>query len=114
MISEENIIEKSKCRNEIKLVATLFKAGGAALNDASLSISTIHYKRKHKVQTDVKEIRDSFASFKEFDNTFLVLHFDRKIVQLMDGKTASRLAIALSSPYNLSRQFTASPAISDD
>ena len=52
-------------------------------------------------------IRDSFASFKEFDNTFSVLHFREKIIQLMDGKTEGTLAIAFSSRRNLSGQFTA-------
>ena len=64
MISEENIFENPKRRKEIKLMETLFKAGGAALNDAGLSASTIHYKRKQKVQTHAIEIRDYFASFK--------------------------------------------------
>ena len=43
----------------------------------------------------------------------MVLHFDRNIVQLMDGKTEGRLAIALSSPCNISRQIIVSPTISD-
>ena len=48
MISEENIFENPKCRKEIKLMETLFKAGSAALNDDGLSASTIHYKKNTK------------------------------------------------------------------
>ena len=48
MISEENIFENPKCRKEIKLMETLFKAGSAALNDAGLSASTIHYRKNTK------------------------------------------------------------------
>lgn len=104
---------KTSNRNELKIVSTLFKAGGADLNDASISFPTIHRHRKAKVQSDAKEIRETFSSFKEFTNTFLVLHFDGKIIQLFDGKTEDRLAIAVSSPCNLAGQFLASPAISD-
>ena len=97
----------------MKLVMRLFKAGHAELNDASLSVSNIHFQRKHKVQTDAKEIRHPFAFFGEFDNTFLILHLDEKIIQLMYGKTDDGLAIALSSQCSLSGKFVASPAISD-
>ena len=62
---------------------------------------------------DAKEIRGTFSSFKEFTNTFLLVHFDGKIIQLMDGITEDRLVIALSSPCNLPGQFIASPAMSD-
>ena len=41
------------------------------------------------------------------------MHFDGKIIKLMDKKTEDRLAIAVSSPGNLSGQFIASPAISN-
>ena len=102
---------KTSNRNELKLVSTLFKAGGADINKASLSISTIHRQRKQKVMVDAKEIRGAFSLFKEFTNTFLVVHFDGKIIQLMDGITEDRLAIALSSLCNLPGQFIASPAI---
>ena len=52
-----------------------FKAGDADLNYASLSVLTIRCQRKRKVQTGAKEIRDNFAFFKKFDNSFLVIKY---------------------------------------
>ena len=104
---------KTSSRNELKIVSTLLKAGGADMNEASLSVSTIRRQRKAAVQSHAKELRSTFATFKQFQDTFLVLHWDGKIIQLMDGKTEDRLAIAVSSPCNLSGQFIASPAIAE-
>lgn len=111
VLAATSTTSKISSRNELKLVSTLFKAGGADLNDACLSVSSIRRQRKQKIKLDASAIRETFSSFKEFTNTFLVLHFDGKIIQLMDGKTEDRLAIALSSPCNLSGQFISSPAI---
>ena len=104
---------RTSSRNEMKLVSTLLKAGGADLNNVSLSVSTIKRQRRRKIELEANVIRDSFSSFKDFTDTFLVLHFDGKIIMLMDKKTEDRLAIAVSSPGNLSGQFIASPAISN-
>ena len=104
---------KTSSRNEVRIVSTLFKAGGADMNEASLSVSTIRRQRKAAVQSHAKELRSTFAAFKQFQDTFLVLHWDGKIIQLMDGKTEDRLAIAVSSFCNLSGQFIASPAIAE-
>ena len=43
---------KTSNRNELKLVSTLFKAGGADLNKATLSVSTIYRQRKQKIKID--------------------------------------------------------------
>ena len=83
------------------------------MNETSLSVSTIRRQRKAAVQSHAKELRSTFATFKQFQDTFLVLHWDGKIIQLMDGKTEDRLTIAVSSPCNLSGQFIASPAIAE-
>ena len=106
---------KTSSRNKLKIVSTLFKAGGADMNEASLSVSTIRRQREAAVQSHAKELRSTFATFKQFQDTFLflVLHWDGEIIQLMDGKTEDRLAIAVSSPWNLSGQFIASPAIAE-
>ena len=113
LLAATSTTTKTSSRNELKLVSTLFKAGGADLNDASLSVTTIKRQRRRKIEVEAGTIRDSFSSFKDFNDTFLVFHFDGKIIKLMDGKTEDRLAIAVSSPGNLSGQFIASPAISD-
>ena len=46
-------------------------------------------------------------------NTFLVFHFDRRIISFSNGVTEDRLAIATNFPCNIPGQFVASPAISD-
>ena len=45
--------------------------------------------------------------------SFLVLHWDGKIIQLLSGQTEGRLAIAVSSPNRMSGHFLTSPAIPD-
>ena len=105
---------KTSSRNELKIVATLFKAGGADMNEARLSVSTIRRQRKAAVQSHAKELRSTFATFKQFQDTFLVLHWDGKIIQPSGRQNrGDRLAIAVSSPCNLSGQFIASPAIAE-
>ena len=57
---------KTSSRNELKIVSTLFKAGCADMNEASLSVSTIRRQRKAVVQSHAKELRSTFATFKQF------------------------------------------------
>ena len=65
--------------------------------------------------SNAKEIREKIQNFKTIGNseTFLLLHWDGKIIQLLSGHTGGRIAIAISSPNKISGQFLASPAIPD-
>ena len=106
---------KTSPRLEMKLMSTVLKAGGVDINDASLSVSTIYRQRKKKVTIKAKEIRDNIKKFGEKDDEgmFVVMHWDGKIIQLLDGNTEDRLAIALSAPHMISGQFLSSPIIPD-
>ena len=106
---------KTSVRQEMKIVSTVFEAGGGDIADASLSVSTIHRQRKVGVTSRAVEIRKEIKQLKgmmERENEFfIVLHWDGKIIQLMTGDTEDRLAIVMSSPGKIQGQFLASPVI---
>ena len=83
-------------------MSSILKAGGADLSQTSCSVSTSRRQRKHAVISKAKEIREKIPNFKTMGNSetgsFLVLHWDGKIIQLLSGHTEDRLAIAVSSP----------------
>ena len=104
---------KTSIRLELKLLSTILKAGGADINEASLSISTIFRQRRKEVQAKAGVIKEKIKLFGKTEscNVFLVLHWDGKIIQLLSGETEDRLAIALSAPNVIPGQFLASPVI---
>ena len=48
---------KTSVRLELKLTSTILKAGGADINQASLSVSTVYRQRKKKVKQTASDIR---------------------------------------------------------
>ena len=115
LLASTSTTTKTSPRNELKLVSTILKAGGADLNQTSFSVSTIQRQRKTAVSSNASKIREKIKGFKgECENgSFLVLHWDGKVIQLMNGDTEDRLAIAISAPNHIPGQFIASPAIPD-
>ena len=49
LLAGTNTVTTTSTRNELKIVSTLLKAGGADISDASCSVSTIHRQRKAAV-----------------------------------------------------------------
>ena len=68
--------------------------------------SSIARKRHTAVSSAASEIKLKFAC-----PHFAIIHFDRKIIQYAYGVTEDRLAIVLSSPNNINKQFLASPVM---
>ena len=52
LLAATSTTTKTSNRTVLKLISTLFKAGGSCINDASLSVTTIHRQRKRRIQTD--------------------------------------------------------------
>ena len=71
-------------------------------------MSTVYRQRKAAINERATKIR---KSIKDIDNTFLVVHWDSKIIQLLSGQVQDRLAICISSPNKISGQFIASPEL---
>ena len=107
-------VTKTSTRDELKLTATLLKAGGVELKDVTLSQPSIFRQRKSKVASKATEIKEKIKMFtKNNEGMFLVCHWDGKIIKLITGKKEERLAIALSCPNEVPGQFLASPVVSD-
>jgi hypothetical protein len=106
LLAKCSVVNRISLRLEIKIIATALKAGGANMNDISLSKSTIHRQRVQAVKTNSKEFKDNFKCPEH-----VIVHWDGKIVQVMSGLTEDRVAIVISSTDGLSGQFLASPAI---
>ena len=69
---------------------------------------------KKTVTNKADSIKNNIKQFgREERDVFLVMHWDGKIIQLLDGTTEDRLAIAISAPHQVSGQFLASPIIPD-
>ena len=115
LLANTSTTTKTSARHELKLVSTLLKVGGADINSASLSVSTIHRQRKSSVMVNAAVIRERIKTYGSVDkeNGFLVIHWDGKIIQYITGETEERLAIAVSSPHVVPGQFLASPAIAN-
>ena len=105
---------KTSIRHEFKLISTLLKAGGADIHEASLSVSTIYRQRRKEVQVQAGLIKEKIKQFgSDHSDAFLVLHWDSKIIRLLDGDKEDRLAIALSAPNVVPGQFLGSPVVPD-
>ena len=117
LLAGTSTVTKTSARNEMKVVSTIFKAAGADINDASVSVSTIKRQRKTAITSKAAEIKNSIRELKGISNrddgSILVLHWDGKIIQMMSGNTEDRLAIVISSPNHVEGQFVASPSIPD-
>ena len=96
---------KTSIRQELKLTATLIKAGGGDIDEVSQSVSTIDRQRKHAVTKTADTIR---KRIRKSTDEFLVVHVDGKIIQLISGTVQDRLAICISIPNQTSGQFLAS------
>ena len=106
VLAKTNTATQTSPRVELKQTATLLQAGGASINDVTLSTSTIRRKRKRTVSGKAKNIKDDFEK-----PDYGVAHFDGKIVQYANGKTEDRLAVVMSAPTKFDRQFLGSPVI---
>ena len=99
---------KTSICQELKLTATLIKAGGGDMDELSQSVSTIYRQRKHAVTETADTIR---KRIRKSTDEFLVVHVDGKIIQLISGTVQHRLAICISIPNQTSGQFLASPEL---
>ena len=115
MMAATSVVTKTSTRHELKFTTTFFKAGGGNINDVNLSQSTIYRQRKKEVSSKAESIRENIRRFgKEgAEKSFLVFHWDGKIVKLMTGDKEEHLAIAVSSPNQIPGQYLASPVVPD-
>lgn len=114
IIAGTSVATQSSIRHDVKYLSAMLKAGGADINDCSLSVSTVYRQRKKTVTSQAENIKRNIKAFgKEQSDTFVVMHWDGKIIQLLDGTIEDRLAVAISSPNEIPGQFLASPIIPD-
>lgn len=106
LLAKCSVVNRVSLRLELKIIATLLKAGGANIYDTNLSTTTIHRQRVKVVLKKAKEFRDNFKC-----PDHVIIHWDGKIVQVMSGLTEDRVAVVISSTDGMTGQFLASPAI---
>jgi hypothetical protein len=107
LLAKCTVVNRISLRLELKVIASLLKAGGANILDTSLSKSTVHRQRVQEVKKMVKDLKDNFKVPED-----VTIHWDGKIIQVMSGLTEDRIAVVISSAGgDISGQFLASPAI---
>ncbi len=106
LLATFSVANRVSIRQELKMVATIFKLGQAKISDAKISISTIDRQRTKAVKIKAKQLRDNFVC-----PDHVVIHWDGKIIQVMSGLTEDRVAVVLSSTSGIAGQFLASPVI---
>ena len=113
VLAKASVVTKTSVRHELKIVSTVVKAGGGDINDTSLSTSTIWRQRRCEVTSTANDIRERVKKYasSETEHDFVVLHFDGKIIQYINGDCDDRLAICISVPNHITGQFLASPAM---
>ncbi|KAK3917833.1 Mushroom body large-type Kenyon cell-specific protein 1 [Frankliniella fusca] len=92
-----------------KLIAAVACSSGVSVNNTNINRSTIHRRRAKLRTASANSVRENF--YKEADDV-LVLHWDGKIVNALDGKeTADRLAILVTGAHTV--QLLGAPAVPD-
>ena len=72
----------------------------------TLSKSSIHRQRKKTIKKSADKIKKDFIK-----PDGAVLHYDGKIVEYANGSKEDRLAVVLSAPTHVDKQFLGSPVI---
>ncbi len=106
LLAQFSVANRISIREELKVVASILRLGGADIMETSLSTSTIYRQRKRTIKTKAKEHKENFKC-----PDHVVIHWDGKIVQVMSGLTEDRVAVVLSSTCGIGGKFLASPAI---
>ena len=79
---------------------------GGSIADVTLSKSGIHRQRQKAIKKSADKIKKDFIK-----PDGAVLHYDGKIVEYANGSKEDHLAVVLSAPTHVDKQFLGSPVI---
>lgn len=72
VLAKTSVVTKTSLRHELKIVSTLIKEGGANIEEAVISVSTVQRRRRSEVSATAHEIQEKIKRyfFNELQNLF--------------------------------------------
>ncbi|KZS02690.1 Cc8K15.2-like protein [Daphnia magna] len=82
--------------DDLAVQAAFTKKGGGNLNDVLLSVATVSRHRRQNREEISNQIREKFVK-----PSFLLIHWDSKLIRYLTGKKDERVAILISGKLTL-------------